>query len=664
MTAPLLDIAGLTVNLGSASAPLPVVAGIDLTVHAGETLALVGESGCGKSLTALALMRLLPPAARITAGTVRLGETDLLHLTEAEMRRVRGSQMAMIFQEPQTALNPVLTVGAQIAEAGSLSATRVIELLQAVGIPDSVLRVHDYPHQLSGGMKQRVMIALALAGNPQLLIADEPTTALDVTIQAQVLRLLKRLQHETGMALLLITHDLGVVAETANRLAVMYAGQIVETAPVADFFAAPAHPYSRRLLESLPSAAQREQRLATIAGRVPPLKTLFIGCRFADRCQMAREICHTTPPPWQMRNAEHGARCHFVDDHRQLVVESCQLAVGSWQSEIAPAPLLRVADLQVHFPIQRGLLRRTVGQIKAVDGVTLDLHAGQTLALVGESGCGKTTIGRAILQLLAPTGGTICYGEHNLSALTQRQLRPLRKEIQIIFQDPYAAMNPRLLVGDVIGEGLLALGLAPRRADRERRVAELLTLVGLDAAAANRYPHEFSGGQRQRICIARALAVEPRILICDEPTSALDVSVQAQILNLLKDLQQRLGLAYLFITHNVSVVAYLADAVAVMYLGRIVEQGAVTDLLTDSRHPYTRALLSAVPVIDSTQRRSVIQLDGEMPSPRQPPPGCHFHPRCPDAEPDCARAYPEMQQFGAGRLVRCFRADLSCQTDN
>ncbi|MBV5307917.1 ABC transporter ATP-binding protein [Chromatium okenii] len=700
MTAPLLQIEGLTTDIGAATPPLRVIAGVDLTVNAGETLALVGESGCGKSLTALSLMRLLPPAAQIVAGAVRLGGMDLLRLTEAEMRGVRGGQMAMIFQEPQTALNPVLTVGAQIAEAlkspptpllqrGASSflslwqkgqegfskeglflpplakggrggfETQVIDLLQAVGIPDPALRLHDYPHQLSGGMKQRVMIALALAGHPQLLIADEPTTALDVTIQAQVLRLLKTLQRDTGMALLLITHDLGVVAETADRLAVMYAGQIIETAPVADFFAAPAHPYSRRLLESLPSAAQREHRLAMIPGRVPPLDTDFTGCRFADRCAEVQEICHTTPPPWRMRNAEHGARCHFVDS-AQSAVDGQQLGVGSDSSAIsAPAPLLQLTDLQVHFPIQRGLLRRTVGQIKAVDGVTLALAAGQTLALVGESGCGKTTVGKAILQLLAPTGGTICYGEQDLSALTQRQLRPLRKEIQIIFQDPFAAMNPRLLVGDVIGEGLLALGIAPRRADRERRVAELLTLVGLDTAAANRYPHEFSGGQRQRICIARALAVEPRILICDEPTSALDVSVQAQILNLLKDLQERLGLAYLFITHNLSVVAYLADAVAVMYLGRIVEQGAVADLLTDPRHPYTRALLSAVPVIDPAQRRTIIRLDGEMPSPRQPPSGCHFHPRCPDAVPDCARAYPEIQRFGAGRQVRCFRANVS-----
>ncbi len=669
MTAPLLAVKELTVDLGSATAPLRVIDGVTLEVAAGATLALVGESGCGKSLTALALMRLLPPAARIVSGAVRLDDSELLRLTEAEMRQVRGRRMAMIFQEPQTALNPVLTVGAQIAEALRASDLtdfdRVIALLEAVGIPDPALRCTDYPHQLSGGMKQRVMIALALAGKPQLLIADEPTTALDVTIQAQVLQLLKALQRETGMALLLITHDLGVVAETAERLAVMYAGQIVETASVAEFFAAPAHPYSRQLLASLPSAAQRGGRLATIPGRVPPLETQFSGCRFADRCAEVLDICRTQPPRWQVSADGRGVRCWRVEGE-----------VGSWQLSVAsagadspptdnrqPPTLLQLVDLQVHFPIQRGLFRRTVGHIKAVDGVTLDLLAGQTLALVGESGCGKTTVGKAIVKLLPATGGAMRYRLHTATAptpamldlrrATSRQRHLLHQQVQIIFQDPFAAMNPRLLVGDIIGEGLHALGLAPRRAERMRRVAELLELVGLDPSASSRYPHEFSGGQRQRICIARALAVEPRLLICDEPTSALDVSVQAQILNLLKELQERLGLTYLFITHNLAVVEYLAHQVAVMYLGRIVEQGAVAALLADPRHPYTQALLSAAPVIDPTARRPLIRLEGELPSPRQPPSGCHFHPRCPVASAICASSYPAVSQFGDGRLVRC-----------
>ncbi|TCT24051.1 ABC transporter ATP-binding protein [Thiobaca trueperi] len=672
MTDTLLQVEGLTTELGAAAQPLRVVDGLDLHLQAGETLALLGESGCGKSMTALSLMRLLPPSGRILAGSVRLGGTDLLRLTETEMRAVRGGRLAMIFQEPQTSLNPVLTVGAQIAEAVRVHAgcsraqvpERVVELLRAVGIPDPAQRAGEYPHQLSGGMKQRVMIAMALAGDPQILIADEPTTALDVTIQAQVLRLLKDLQRDTGLAVLLITHDLGVVAETADRLAVMYAGQIVETATVAGFFARPAHPYSRRLMESLPSADRRSGRLAVIPGRVPPLDRVFQGCRFADRCQSVMPVCREETPGWFEIGAGQGVRCHLWADSLQSVVGSWQSAASGaseGESDRHPAAgngiLLRATDLKVHFPIHRGILRRVVGQVRAVDGVSLDLRAGRTLALVGESGCGKTTAGKGILQLVQPTGGSIRYRDRELIGLGHRRMRTIRKDLQIIFQDPYAAMNPRMLVGDIVGEGLQALGIEPRRAGRMRRVAELLELVGLDPASANRYPHEFSGGQRQRICIARALAVEPRIIICDEPTSALDVSVQAQILNLLKDLQERLGLAYLFISHNISVVAYLAHEVAVMYLGRVVEQGPVDVVLDDPRHPYTRALLSAVPVIDADRRREIIRLEGDMPSPSHPPPGCHFHPRCPVAIDACARSYPGETRLNDARVVHCLRAN-------
>ncbi|SDW01343.1 ABC transporter ATP-binding protein [Thiocapsa roseopersicina] len=670
----LLEVSGLTTLLGDAARPVRVVDGIDLEIRRGETFVLLGESGCGKSMTALSLMRLLPPSGRVAAGAVRLAGTDLLRLTEAEMRQVRGGRMAMIFQEPQTSLNPVMSVGDQIAEAvrvhegGSRDRTpaRVVELMRAVGIPDPARRVDEYPHQLSGGMKQRIMIAMALAGDPQLLIADEPTTALDVTIQAQVLRLLKDLQAKTGMAVLLITHDLGVVAETADRLAVMYAGQILETATTDAFFAAPAHPYSRKLMESLPGADKRSARLAVIPGRVPHLDQAFVGCRFAERCYAVMPRCRDQAPVWRDLETGQGVRCHLWDQAGGQpegltrgvgdAAAAPETALeGAPDPEAAVAPMLQVRDLKVHFPIHDGVFRRVVGQVRAVDGLTFDLTPGRTLALVGESGCGKTTAGKGILQLTTPTGGSIRYLDAELVGLGHRRMRPFRKDLQIIFQDPYAAMNPRMLVGDLIGEGLQALGIERSRAARMRRVAELLDLVGMDSDAVDRYPHEFSGGQRQRICIARALAVEPKLIVCDEPTSALDISVQAQILNLLKDLQDRLGLAYLFITHDISVVAYLAHEVAVMYLGRVVECGRVDEILDDPRHPYTRALLSAVPVIDRAKRRRVIRLEGDMPSPSNPPSGCYFHPRCPDAVAACALSYPEETRLSTTRLVHCLR---------
>jgi len=674
MPQPLVRVAGLRTQLAQGGNRFVVVDGLDLEIQRGETFALLGESGCGKSMTALSLMRLLPPSGRIVEGRVWLGDTELLSLPESAMRRVRGGRLGMIFQEPQTSLNPVLTVGRQIAEAVTAHtacrrrhlADRVVQLLKDVGIPEPERRLAEYPHQLSGGMKQRVMIAMALAGDPQLLIADEPTTALDVTIQAQVLRLLKRLQVETGLAVLLITHDLGVVAETADRLAVMYAGQILESARSTDFFALPAHPYSRKLMESLPSPRKRQEPLAVIPGRVPPLDQVFRGCRFADRCDAALPVCQDRPPSWSEPWPGHGVRCHLWGPSAALAAPGSAVPFGPLKvahAQAAPAIepesssaceiLMQVKGLQVHFPIHKGLFRRPLGKVRAVDGVDLTLKAGRTLALVGESGCGKTTAGKGLLQLIRPTGGAILYRGRDLAGLGYAAMRPYRKDLQIIFQDPFASMNPRLLVGDIIGEGLQALGLARGRAERRARVQVLLEEVGLGAEAIDRYPHEFSGGQRQRICIARSLAVEPRLIVCDEPTSALDVSVQAQIINLLRGLQERKGLAYLFITHNISVVSYLAHEVAVMYLGRIIEMGPVDEVLDDPRHPYTRALLSAVPRIDQNTRREVIRLEGDLPSPTAPPPGCHFHPRCPEAQPECARAYPPAVRLGGARIVHC-----------
>jgi len=662
----LLSVRNLRTWFESSKGPIRAVDGVSFDVRKGECFALLGESGCGKSMTALTIMQLLPPQARgNVAGEVLLDNRDLLALPEVAMRDVRGRRIGMIFQEPMTSLNPVLSVGAQISEGlarhkglkGTAARNRVLELLDAVGIPDPGRRIDEYPHQLSGGMKQRVMIAMVLAGEPELLIADEPTTALDVTIQAQILELLRKLQKETGMALLLITHDLGVVAEMADHVAVMYAGHIVEQAPREGFFGNPGHPYTRKLFASLPGQAKRGHKLAIIEGTVPSLAQVFTACRFADRCDYVWPACHETAPRWIEIGAGHGTRCHLQDP---MMTRPADAPIRGQQTQDATPPqkdgntLMKVDDLKVHFPVRKGLFQKTVGHVHAVDGVSLELRKGRTLALVGESGCGKTTAGKAILQLIRPTGGSIRYGDTELTKLDSRGLRPYRRDLQFIFQDPYSAMNPRMLVSDIVAEGMIAQGVGGDDAKNGNRVGQLLEQVGLLPEAARRYPHEFSGGQRQRICIARALAVEPKVVVCDEPTSALDVSVQAQILNLLKGLQDDLGLSYLFITHNMSVVEYLAHEVAVMYLGRIVEHGAVDEVLGSPKHPYTQALLSAVPTLDKASGREVIRLQGDIPSPINPPKGCHFHPRCPHVMPQCRETYPGATPLSDTRTVKCY----------
>ena len=641
---------------------LRAVDGVSFTLRKGETYALLGESGCGKSITALSLMQLVPaPSGRIASGTVHLDGNDILQYSESRMRDIRGSRIAMIFQEPQTSLNPVICVGEQIRETvyqhtelrDAAAKSRVIDLLESVGIPDPIKRYAEYPHQLSGGMKQRIMIAIALAGEPDLLIADEPTTALDVTIQAQVLDLLKNIQADTGMAILLITHDLGVVAGMADRIGVMYAGQIVEQANREEFFKTPRHPYSEKLFASLPADMKRGQTLAVIKGSVPALTQEFKGCRFVERCDYALAVCRDTVPSW----LESEVRCHRFDLKWEKLFFTQQAQQLSPQSvnRIEPAEelLLEMHNLKVHFPVHKGVLRRVSGYIKAVDGVSLTIRKGHTLALVGESGCGKTTAGKGLLQLLPVKSGEVIYKGLDLCRQSATTMRKLRADLQIIFQDPYASMNPRMLVGDIISEGMVAQGIAKTRQQREDMTAELLKQVGLPVDSINRYPHEFSGGQRQRICIARALAVNPQLIVCDEPTSALDVSVQAQILNLLQKLQSDLQLSFLFITHNISVVEYLAHEVAVMYLGRIVEQGHVDEVLHSPKHPYTQALLSAVPVIDPNTQQEVIRLEGDLPSPQNPPAGCYFHPRCKHAIQACKEHYPHPVGFSASHTVSC-----------
>ncbi len=596
-----MKVENLRTVLDTPAGTVRAVDGLDFELRKGECFALVGESGCGKSMTALTLMRLLPEAGRVAEGKVELDGVDLLALPEAAMRAVRGKRMAMIFQEPGTALNPVLTVGRQIVEVIERHAPvadpreKAIALLRSVGLPDPEQRFDAYPFQLSGGHKQRVMIAAALAVDPEVLVADEPTTALDVTIQAQILALLKGLQQARGMTLLLITHDLGIVAQMADRVAVMYAGQIVELAGREDFFRAPQHPYSQKLFAALPSPERRSGELAMIPGQVPPLTRRFDHCRFAERCDFVFDRCRVEPPTLAQPTGVL-ARCHLRE--KDLAPARGRAVPGAFSREEAAQAgerILEVADLKVHFPIRRGIFRRTVGHVKAVDGISLELRRGRTLALVGESGCGKTTAGKAILQLIAPTSGRVAFEGKDLVGMRRGDLRPLRAAMQIVFQDPYGSLNPRMRVVDILLEGMRSLGIG--KDDRQRMAAleGILSDVGLPADALWRYPHEFSGGQRQRIAIARALAVEPSLIVCDEPTSALDVSVQAQILNLLRTLQRSRGIAYLFITHNIAVVDYLAHEVAVMHQGRIVEHGGVDDVLRRPQHAYTKTLLAAVP---------------------------------------------------------------------
>jgi peptide/nickel transport system ATP-binding protein len=611
-----LRVENLRVEIAAGGRGLVPVDGVSFAIGADECVALLGESGCGKSMTALALMRLLPEGGRVAAGDARLEEDDLFALTEAAMGEVRGRRLAMIFQEPQTSLNPVMTVAEQIGEVlaahrhlvGAAARAEAGRLLEAVGLaPD---RLDAYPFQLSGGQRQRALIAMMLAGDPEVLIADEPTTALDVTIQAQILRLLKDLRTQRGMGLLLITHDLDVARDMADRVAVMYAGQIVEWAPRDALYDAPCHPYTRKLFAVLPRLDRRGQRLDSLPGRVPGADAAFVGCRFADRCPAVFARCRVEESAFHEAAPGHFVRCHLatadkIPPFEKGGPEGISSRSEGDASENSPQPplvkggdgnpVLAVRDLAVHFPIRKGLLKRAVGQVKAVDGVSLEVAQGETLALVGESGCGKTTLARAVLRLIEPTAGEVRLMGESLAGLAGDALRRKRAQMQIVFQDPFASLNPRMRVGEILEEGMAALLPELDRPGRARRGLELLDQVGLPEDAARRYPHEFSGGQRQRIAIARALAVRPKLLILDEPTSALDVSVQAQILNLLADLRREHGLAYLFITHNLSVVSYLADRVAVMRAGRIVEAGAAEQVLIRPGNDYTRLLLNSVP---------------------------------------------------------------------
>jgi peptide/nickel transport system ATP-binding protein len=663
---PLLEIKDLNVQFVTSHGTVRAVEGLSYQVHPGEMVAIVGESGSGKSVSALAVMQLLPAGTARTRGSIRFSGRELLALTDEEMRRIRGREIAMIFQEPMTSLNPVLKIGLQITEPLTIhlgmeddkARARAIELLTLVGITEPEARLNQYPHQLSGGMRQRVMIAIGLACNPKLLIADEPTTALDVTIQAQILELMKDLSRRLGVAVIIITHNLGIVARYADRVNVMYAARLVESGTAERVFGRPLHPYARGLLTAVPRLDRgRSAKLATIEGAPPNLLDPPSGCRFRPRCRFAIDKC-VEEPSFMAMEPGHLAACHRVAEIEAIDTEGRQSETASKASangEDADS-ILGIKGVKKFFPVRAGWFRAPK-LVRAVNDVTIDIRRGETLGLVGESGCGKSTLGRLVLRLDDPTAGEIMFEGVDLAGLDRGGMIAVRKKMQVIFQDPYSSLNPRMTVGQIIAEPIRVHEILPKPQIPDR-VAELLQVVGLFPYMALRYPHELSGGQRQRVGIARALAVDPRVIVCDEAVSALDVSIQGQVINLLEELQQRLGLTFLFIAHDLAVVRHISTKVAVMYLGRIVEYAPSDELFANPRHPYTKALLAAAPVpdpvIERSRPRTIIK--GELPSPLNPPPGCVFNPRCPLATDECRQAVPPIRELAPAHSVACIHA--------
>jgi oligopeptide/dipeptide ABC transporter ATP-binding protein len=753
--APVLDIQDLSTHIKLTSSVVQAVGNVDLHVEAGETLGIVGESGCGKSMTGLSIMGLLPPGGSIVSGSIKLNERELVGLKDEQMRQVRGNEIAMIFQDPLTSLDPTKTIGYQVAEPVRLhrkaskaqALDRAVEVLSLVGLPRPKERLRDYPHQLSGGLRQRVMIAMALACEPKLLIADEPTTALDVTIQAQILALLRDLKDRLGMAMLLITHDMGVIAGHADRVNVMYAGRVVETAEVSQLFREMHHPYTQALLASIPQLKQDANKaLHAIPGLPPDLTHPPQGCRFAARCSRASDKCRTEEPPLAGKTYEHRFACwHPVDGPLVLATiretgpdaESTGLVASDAESMAEAAdgkagyvtdatladadpvlvnalpgdtvladtvpeepgsaepkepepvlvaaglevtadgrlevteraveasvtngdgaegtPLLDIRNLVKEYPITSGaILQRRVAAVHAVSDVSFSVPAGTTFGLVGESGCGKTTIGKMIVALERPNSGAVTLGGVDMSKLRGGELRRRRRDLQLMFQDPHSSLDPRMRVGTIIGEPLAVQHLGSKRAQRDR-VFELLSEVGLPRNAVERYPHEFSGGQRQRIGLARALTLNPRLIVADEPVSALDVSIRAQVLNLMKRLQASHGLTYVVISHDMAVVKYMAERIGVMYLGKLVEVGSGRDIYERAAHPYTAGLIATIPLPepDAERAKTGAAIKGELPSPVNPPSGCRFRTRCQFAQERCAAEEPKLRSFGPGHMAAC-----------
>ncbi|MFI7426557.1 dipeptide ABC transporter ATP-binding protein [Micromonospora sp. NPDC049836] len=658
---PLLELRDLDTDIALRRGTVHALDGVSLRVMPGETLGVVGESGSGKTMTALSIMGLLPPGGRVSGGQILFEGRDLRALPADQVRRIRGVRMGMVFQDPLTSLNPTMRIGAQVGEplrvherVGRAEAReRTIEILRRVGMPRPERIVDNYPHELSGGMRQRVAIAMALVCSPRLLIADEPTTALDVTTQRQILELIDDLRDEFGMAVVLVTHDLGVIAGRADRVAVMYAGRVVETAATAELFRAPRHRYTQALMEALPEAAIRESgehaRLYSIPGLPPDLSRPLTGCRFAPRCRHVTDECRSTEVTLSAGAHQHACLHPVPAEPAAPVSRPAPVRVEPVRegTAVAPAepsaePVLSVRNLVKNYAAHgRGLLRRTAGQVSAVAGVSFDVGPGETFGLVGESGCGKSTVGRLAVGLERPSAGQIMLDGTDIAGLAGRERRRMHRQVQLMFQDSYAAMNPRMRVDAILAEPL-EIQKVGGTADRRARIATLLDQVGLSRRVLERYPHEFSGGQLQRIGLARSLALQPRLIVGDEPVSALDVSIQAQVLNLMRDLQRELGLAYVFISHDLSVVDYMADRIGVMYLGKLVEVGPARDVVRAARHPYTQALIDAVPSVtpNAATVRDGVTIRGELPSALNPPTGCRFRTRCPLAQDVCATEPP------------------------
>jgi peptide/nickel transport system ATP-binding protein len=664
--APLLEVDDLHTQFATARGIVRAVEGVSFTVDRGEVVAIVGESGSGKSVTALSIMRLLPRlTGRIPKGRITFDGRSLLDLDDEQMREIRGRDISMIFQEPMTSLNPILTIGLQIKEPLQIhlgmtdkeAQARSIELLQLVGITDPERRLDQYPHQFSGGMRQRVMIAIGLACNPKLIIADEPTTALDVTIQAQILELMKNLSRRLNIALIIITHNLGVVARYADRVIVMYAARVAEQGAAEVVFHQPRHPYSIGLLRSVPRLDRpRGGKLETIEGLPPNLADASTACRFAPRCPFRIAVCDQEPPLFRTDTGSL-SRCHR---HEEIaagkITWSAASGAGLNFAANTAAPVLSVRNLTKNFAASGGL-RGSAGTVRAVQDVSFEIYPGETLGLVGESGCGKTTVGRLILRLEEPTAGEIHFEGVNLSTASPAELKAMRRKVQVIFQDPYSSLNPRMTVGQIIGEPLHVYKIVDGRARIEARVAELLENVGLRPEMAERYPHQLSGGQRQRVGIARALAMEPSFIVCDEAVSALDVSIQGQIINLLEELQRKFKLAFLFIAHDLAVVRHISARVVVMYFGRIMEVADRDTIYGGSLHPYTKVLLDAAPVPDPTieKQREPRLIKGELPSHLAPPTGCVFSTRCPQVSQECREVVPPLEEKRPGHFAACIK---------